>query len=44
MPDMMLSLVPVPVADINRAREFYAEKIGFHVDHDVQPGNGMRVV
>jgi len=42
--DMKLELVPVPVADVDRAKAFYVEKIGFHLDHDVQPGNGMRVV
>lgn len=42
--DMKLELVPVPVSDIDRAKAFYVEKIGFHADHDVQPGNGMRVL
>src|SRR5450631_415676 len=42
--DMKLELVPVPVSDVDRAKAFYVEKIGFHADHDVQPGNGMRVV
>lgn len=41
---MKLELVPVPVSDVDRAKTFYAEKVGFHVDHDVQPGNGMRIV
>jgi catechol 2,3-dioxygenase-like lactoylglutathione lyase family enzyme len=42
--DMKLELVPVPVSDIDRAKAFYVEKIGFHADHDVNPGNGTRVV
>jgi len=42
--DMKLELVPIPVSDVDRAKAFYAEKVGFHVDHDVQPGNGMRVI
>lgn len=42
--DMKLELVPIPVADVDRAKAFYAEKVGFNVDLDVQPGNGMRVV
>ena len=42
--DMKLELVPVPVADVDRAKAFYVEQVGFHLDHDVQPGNGMRVV
>jgi catechol 2,3-dioxygenase-like lactoylglutathione lyase family enzyme len=42
--DMKLELVPIPVSDVDRAKAFYVEKIGFHADHDVQPGNGMRVL
>ncbi|MBA3823142.1 MAG: VOC family protein [Ktedonobacterales bacterium] len=42
--EMKLELVPIPVADVERAKAFYAEMVGFHVDHDVQPGNGMRIV
>lgn len=42
--DMKLELVPIPVTDVERAKAFYADKVGFHVDHDVQPGNGMRVL
>jgi catechol 2,3-dioxygenase-like lactoylglutathione lyase family enzyme len=40
---MKLELVPIPVTDIDRAKAFY-EKLGFHTDHDVNPGNGRRVV
>lgn len=42
--EMKLELVAIPVADVDRAKTFYVEKVGFHADHDVQPGNGMRVV
>lgn len=42
--DMKLELVPIPVSDVDRAKAFYVEKVGFHVDHDVQPGNGMRIL
>jgi catechol 2,3-dioxygenase-like lactoylglutathione lyase family enzyme len=42
--DMKLELVPVPVSDIDRARAFYVEKIGFNADHDVQPSETVRVV
>jgi catechol 2,3-dioxygenase-like lactoylglutathione lyase family enzyme len=42
--EMKLELVPVPVSDVDRAKAFYVEKVGFHADHDVQPGNGMRFV
>lgn len=41
---MRLELVPVPVADIDRAKTFYAEQVGFGVDHDVKPADGVRVV
>ena len=41
--DMKLELVPVPVTDIDRAKNFY-ETVGFHVDVDVRPREGMRVV
>src|SRR6266566_3584758 len=42
--DMKLELVPIPVSDVDRAKAFYVDKVGFNVDVDVQPGNGMRVV
>ncbi len=42
--EMKLELVPIPVSDVERAKTFYVEQVGFHLDHDVQPGNGMRVV
>lgn len=44
MPDMKLELVPVPVSDIDRAKAFYVEKVGFNLDFDVRPGNDVRVV
>ncbi|MDG6103436.1 VOC family protein [Dactylosporangium aurantiacum] len=40
---MRLELVPVPVADVDRALAFYVDLLGFHLDHDVQPGTGARV-
>lgn len=44
VPAMKLELVPVPVTDIDRAKAFYVEKIGFKLDHDVEHNPGMRVV
>ncbi len=44
VPDMKLELVPVPVSDVDRARDFYVEKVGFHLDHDVRSSDTMRVV
>jgi predicted enzyme related to lactoylglutathione lyase len=42
--EMKLELIPIPVADVDRAKAFYAEHVGFNVDHDIQPGNGWRIV
>lgn len=42
--DMKLEVVPLPVADVDRSKAFYTEVAGFDLDHDVQPGNGMRIV
>lgn len=42
--DMKLELVPLPVADVDRSLAFYLETVGFGLDHDVEPGNGMRIV
>ena len=41
---MKLELVPVPVADVERAIEFYVGKLGFIKDVDVQPAEGVRIV
>jgi predicted enzyme related to lactoylglutathione lyase len=41
---MKLELVPIPVADIGRAKAFYGERVGFNVDHDVTPTDGVRIV
>lgn len=41
---MKLELVPVPVSDIDRAKAFYVEKVGFVEDLDVRPAEGVRVV
>jgi len=40
----LLELVPVPVTDIDRAKTFYADQLGFHADVDVRPADGVRVV
>ncbi len=42
--EMRLEVVPVPVADVDRAKTFYVEQVGFHLDHDVHPSEGMRVL
>ena len=42
--DMKLELVLLPVADVDRAKAFYTEKVGFHLDVDHQPSDQFRVV
>jgi catechol 2,3-dioxygenase-like lactoylglutathione lyase family enzyme len=42
--DWTLEVVVVPVADVDRARAFYADRLGFAVDHDTVVGPGWRVV
>ncbi len=42
--DFRLELVQVPVADVERAKAFYTEKAGFHLDVDADPGGGVRFV
>jgi len=44
MMQMKLEVVILPVTDVDQAKAFYHDKIGFNVDHDVSPGNGMRIV
>ncbi len=41
---MRLELVAVPVSDVDRAKAFYTEKIGFHADFDQQVREGLRFV
>jgi predicted enzyme related to lactoylglutathione lyase len=42
--DWKLELVQVPVSDIDRAKAFYSEKLGFSEDVDAQPGGDIRFV
>jgi catechol 2,3-dioxygenase-like lactoylglutathione lyase family enzyme len=39
-----LEVVVVPVSDIDRAKAFYADQLGFTLDHDTRIGDGQRVV
>ena len=41
---MKLELVYVPVTDVDRAKAFYTEKIGFNADHDHQVSDELRFV
>ncbi len=42
--DMRIELVQVPVSDIDRAKAFYVEKVGFNADHDHQVTDELRFV
>jgi catechol 2,3-dioxygenase-like lactoylglutathione lyase family enzyme len=42
--DYKLEVVPIPVTDVDRAKVFYAEQLGFAVDLDVPLGEGGRLV
>ncbi len=42
--DMRLELVQVPVSDVERAKTFYVEKVGFTLDHDHQVSDELRFV
>ncbi len=42
--NMKLELVPMPVTDIDRAKAFYTDKVGFVEDVDVRPAEGVRIV
>ncbi|MEV6331693.1 VOC family protein [Streptomyces sp. NPDC051909] len=39
-----LEVVAVPVADLDRAKEFYGEKLGFTVDLDQEVSPGVRII
>jgi catechol 2,3-dioxygenase-like lactoylglutathione lyase family enzyme len=41
---MKLELVPVPVADVDRAKAFYVDQVGFHADLDIRPNDSVRSV
>ncbi len=39
-----LEVVVVPVSDVDRSKAFYADQLGFHVDHDTVIGDDLRIV
>jgi catechol 2,3-dioxygenase-like lactoylglutathione lyase family enzyme len=43
MVDMHLEVDIIPVSDIERSKSFY-ERLGWRLDDDVAPGNGVRIV
>jgi predicted enzyme related to lactoylglutathione lyase len=42
--DWKLELVAVPVTDVDRAKAFYTEQVGFNADHDHRVSDQMRFV
>jgi predicted enzyme related to lactoylglutathione lyase len=42
--DWKLELIPVPVTDVDRAKAFYSEQVGFTVDQDHTLGDDLRFV
>jgi catechol 2,3-dioxygenase-like lactoylglutathione lyase family enzyme len=42
--DCRLELVIIPVSDVDRAKTFYTEQVGFNADHDVQVSDELRFV
>ena len=42
--DWKLELVFVPVSDVDRAKSFYTDRVGFHADYDQQVNEKLRFV
>jgi catechol 2,3-dioxygenase-like lactoylglutathione lyase family enzyme len=42
--DWKIELIHVPVSDVDRAKEFYVEKLGFNADHDQRVSDDLRFV
>jgi catechol 2,3-dioxygenase-like lactoylglutathione lyase family enzyme len=42
--DWKLELVVIPVTDVDRAKHFYNEQVGFVVDHDTRVNDAMHIV
>lgn len=42
--DWKLELVGVPVSDVDRAKAFYVDKVGFHADYDERVSDELRFV
>ncbi|HEX4215592.1 MAG TPA: glyoxalase superfamily protein [Candidatus Dormibacteraeota bacterium] len=42
--DWKLEVVLLPVADVDRAKAFYVDRVGFHLDVDHRAGDSFRVV
>lgn len=42
--DWKLELIILPVTDVDRAKAFYVEQVGFHADHDQRVNESLRFV
>jgi predicted enzyme related to lactoylglutathione lyase len=42
--DWKIELVAIPVTDVDRAKAFYVEQVGFNADHDYQVNEALRFV
>ena len=42
--DMKIELVAIPVTDVDRAKAFYTDQVGFNADHDYQVSETLRFV
>lgn len=42
--DMKIELIPIPVTDVDKAKAFYVDVIGFNADHDFQVNENLRFV
>ncbi len=42
--ELRIELVAIPVSDVDRAKAFYTEKLGFVADHDIRVSDDLRFV
>ncbi|MGA8417030.1 MAG: glyoxalase superfamily protein [Candidatus Dormiibacterota bacterium] len=42
--DWKIELVAIPVTDVDRAKSFYVDRVGFNADHDYQVNEALRFV
>jgi catechol 2,3-dioxygenase-like lactoylglutathione lyase family enzyme len=42
--DMKIELIPIPVTDVDKAKAFYVDKVGFNADHDHKVHENLRFV
>ncbi len=42
--DCKIELIFVPVTDVDASRDFYADQVGFRLDHDVRVDENLRFV